>query len=93
MAATELAEFFPKSRGATLRKWHVVKEARATFSPRQGSNRYRPGPETEQPNLFLAGDWTDTGWPPTMESAVRSGYRAAEAVARKAGAGAVFLRP
>jgi uncharacterized protein with NAD-binding domain and iron-sulfur cluster len=43
-------------------------------------------------NVFLAGDWTDTGWPATMEGAVRSGYRAAEAVARAAGVAASFLK-
>ncbi len=58
----------------------MVKEVAATFSPAPGSDRWRPDPESPVPNLFLAGDWTNTGWPSTMEGAVRSGYRAAEAV-------------
>jgi uncharacterized protein with NAD-binding domain and iron-sulfur cluster len=45
-----------------------------------GIDRHRPGPRTEVPNLVLAGDWTDTGWPATMEGAVRSGYSAAEVI-------------
>ena len=52
-----------------------------------------PGPVTPLPNLFLAGDWTDTGWPATMEGAVRSGYRAAEVVLRRCGVEARFVRP
>jgi uncharacterized protein with NAD-binding domain and iron-sulfur cluster len=57
-------------------------------------DRYRPRPETVWPRVFLAGDWTATGWPATMEGAVRSGYAAAECVARVAGMGhAKFLVP
>ena len=85
MAVAELGEFFPGSRRARLLRSHVIKEARATFSPAPGLNELRPGPETRYANVFLAGDWTRTGWPPTMEGAVRSGYRAAELVARAAG--------
>jgi len=66
-------------------KAHVVKEARATFSARAGLDALRPPARTAIPNLFLAGDWTRTGWPATMEGAVRSGYLAAEAVAEAAG--------
>ncbi|MGH7563015.1 MAG: FAD-dependent oxidoreductase, partial [Gemmatimonadota bacterium] len=54
----------------------VVKEPRATFRAGPGAAQRRPGPATEIPGLFLAGDWTDTGWPATMEGAVRSGERA-----------------
>jgi zeta-carotene desaturase len=50
-------------------------------------------PETDQPNLFLAGDWTRSGWPATMEGAVRSGYRAAEAVTTGCGRPARFVLP
>ncbi|MCX6634872.1 MAG: FAD-dependent oxidoreductase [Acidobacteria bacterium] len=57
-------------------------------SARPGLDAARPEPETRFPNLFLAGDWTRTGWPATMEGAVRSGYRAAEAIA-----GRRFLLP
>jgi zeta-carotene desaturase len=75
----ELGEFLPAVREARLEKAHVVKEARATFSARPGLDAARPGPRTRIANLFLAGDWTRTGWPATMEGAVRSGYLAAEA--------------
>lgn len=76
----ELAEFLPGVRGATLAKAHVIKEVRATYSARPGLQAERPEPRTRIPGLFLAGDWTRTAWPATMEGAVRSGYRAAEAV-------------
>jgi zeta-carotene desaturase len=57
-----------------------VKEVRATFSASPGVELLRPGTRTALPNLFLAGDWTRSGWPATMEGAVRSGYLAAEAI-------------
>jgi len=60
-----------------------VKEIRATFSARPGLEALRPGNRTHVPNLFLAGDWTKSGWPATMEGAVRSGYLAAEAITGK----------
>ncbi len=85
LAVRELAEFFPAARGANLIKSTVIKEVNATFSPGPGVDRYRPGTETGWPGVFLAGDWTATGWPATMEGAVRSGYLAAEALARAAG--------
>jgi zeta-carotene desaturase len=86
----ELGEFFPVVRQARLERAHVIKEARATFAPVPGLDSGRPGPKTSLPNLFLAGDWTNTGWPATMEGAVRSGYRAAEAICRAAGRSARF---
>ena len=57
-----------------------MKEVRATFSATPGIEAIRPVNKTSIPNLFLAGDWTRSGWPSTMEGAVRSGYLAAEAV-------------
>jgi len=86
MAARELKEFFPGARDAMLVKSTVIKEVHATFSPGPGVDALRPKPETEWPQVFLAGDYTTTGWPATMEGAVRSGYLAAEALARVAGA-------
>ena len=72
----------------------VIKEVHATYSPRPGIESHRPGPETVWPRIFLAGDWTATGWPATMEGAVRSGYAAAQCVARVAGRrDAAFLVP
>jgi len=93
LAVRELAEFFPAVRTATLERAHVVKEVRATFSARPGMERLRPLPHTSFSNFYLAGDWTRSGWPATMEGAVRSGYRAAEAIASSAGRPARFLLP
>ena len=91
MAVKEAQEFFPGARSAKLLKSTVIKEVHATYSPRPGIDQYRPKPETAWPRIFLAGDWTATGWPATMEGAVRSGYLAAEALARFGGASASFL--
>lgn len=93
LALRELAEFFPAAEHAVIERAHVVKEVRATFSARPGLEALRPGPVTKFPNLFLAGDWTRSGWPATMEGAVRSGYIAAEAVAAAAGSPEKFLLP
>ncbi len=89
----ELREFFPGARDANLLKATVIKELNATFSPLPGIDRYRPGSQTHWPNIFLAGDWTATGWPATMEGAVRSGYIAAEQLTRHAGEVKTFLSP
>ncbi|MGA7287059.1 MAG: hydroxysqualene dehydroxylase HpnE [Terriglobales bacterium] len=85
MAMREAQEFFPHAPDAVLLKSTVIKEVHATYSPRPGIDQYRPKPQTAWPRVFLAGDWTATGWPATMEGAVRSGYLAAEAVAKFAG--------
>ncbi|MGA3090877.1 MAG: hydroxysqualene dehydroxylase HpnE [Terriglobales bacterium] len=87
LAVAELREFFPAAREAKLVKSTVVKELNATYSPRPGIDRYRPNSGTAWPRVLLAGDWTATGWPATMEGAVRSGYLAAEAVSRVARVG------
>ena len=76
----ELAKLLPAARSATVERFVVVKEQRATFRSLPGMAKNRPPAMTSVPNLFLAGDWTDTGWPSTMESAVRSGDNAAAAV-------------
>jgi squalene-associated FAD-dependent desaturase len=89
----EVRQAIPAARDANLVKATVIKEAAATFSPEPGVDRWRPKQETPVRNLFLAGDWTDTGWPATMEGAVRSGYLAAEAVLRVAGSPQKFLQP
>jgi zeta-carotene desaturase len=94
LALTELREFFPGAREANLVKSTVIKEVHATYSPQPGVDAYRPHAETVWPSVFLAGDWTATGWPATMEGAVRSGYIAAESVARATGIrDASFLAP
>jgi zeta-carotene desaturase len=89
----ELAEFFPAVAGAKLEKAHVVKEIRATFSAVPGLEALRPTANTAIPKLFLAGDWTRSGWPATMEGAVRSGYLAAEAATAALGKPEKFLLP
>lgn len=93
LALKELAEFFPVVSQAKLERAHVVKEVRATFSAAPGLEAQRPLQSTAIPNLFLAGDWTRTGWPATMEGAVRSGYLAAEAVLKHFGSRQKFLLP
>ena len=93
LALRELAEFFPAVRNARVLKSTVIKEIYATYSPRPGVDRYRPSPRSPWTRLFLAGDWVATGWPATMEGAVRSGYLAAEALARAAGVSRQFLVP
>lgn len=80
MAVRELAELLPASREASLVHSLVIKERFATFSPVCGVDRARPGARTPVKGFFLAGDWTATGLPSTIESAVQSGYAAAEAV-------------
>jgi zeta-carotene desaturase len=90
-ALRELAEFFPLVKEAKLEKVALVKEVRATFGVPPGIDAARPGADSPWPNLFLAGDWTATGWPSTMESAARSGHLAAEAVCAAVGAARKFL--
>ena len=89
----EVRHALPAAREAKLVKSTVIKEASATFSPQPGVDRWRPIQETSIAGMFLAGDWTATGWPATMEGAVRSGYLAAEAVLKSAGEPKKFLQP
>jgi zeta-carotene desaturase len=91
LTVKELTEFFPKVAEAKLEKAQVIKEVRATFSAAPGLEALRPLSKTVLQNFYLAGDWTRSGWPATMEGAVRSGYLAAEAVARDAGMPGRFL--
>jgi squalene-associated FAD-dependent desaturase len=93
LAVRELAQFFPLVAQAKLLKATVVKEVRATYSIRPQLDLLRPRSVSPWPRIFLAGDWVATGWPATMESAVRSGYLAAEAVSRAAEEPARFLEP
>ena len=79
----QLHRALPASRDAKLAHYAVVKEPEATFVPAPGLRR--PGPRTPLANLYLAGAYTDTGWPATMESAVRSGLAAAAAVEESSG--------
>jgi|LakMenEpi03Aug12_release.lakeMendotaPanAssembly.Ray.scaffolds.fasta_scaffold162418_2 squalene-associated FAD-dependent desaturase len=81
----ELREVFPAARDATLREAKVVTDPTAVLSVRPGVDAQRPATTTAVPNLFLAGDWTATGWPSTMEGAIRSGRIAAMAACRHLG--------
>jgi uncharacterized protein with NAD-binding domain and iron-sulfur cluster len=72
-----LAELFPAARAATVTWFGVTRARHATFRPSPGTASLRAGPATGVPGLYLAGAWTDTGWPATMEGAVRSGHTAA----------------
>jgi len=93
LAVRELIEFFPSVRDAKLLKATVIKEVHATYSALPGSDLYRPESRSPWSRVFLAGDWTATGWPATMEGAVRSGYKAAEAVTAEAGKAQTMLVP
>jgi squalene-associated FAD-dependent desaturase len=73
-----LEELFPAAAGAGITDFFVTRERRATFRQAPGSGALRPGAATSVPGLVLAGAWTDTGWPDTMEGAVRSGHNAAQ---------------
>jgi squalene-associated FAD-dependent desaturase len=72
-----LASLFPLARGASIERFFVTREHAATFRQAPGTRASRPPPTTQVPGLFLAGAWTETGWPATMEGAVRSGLSAA----------------
>jgi len=78
--APALAELFPAARDARMTDFFVTRERHATFRAAPGSGRARPGPRTPMAGLYLAGAWTRTGWPDTMEGAVRSGRTAAAAL-------------
>ena len=93
LALRELAEFFPLVVQAKLVKAAVVKEVRATYSIRPQLDLLRPTALSPWPRVFLAGDWIATGWPATMEGAVRSGYLAAEAITRVADKPSRFIEP
>jgi squalene-associated FAD-dependent desaturase len=75
-----LHRLLPASSHAIVEEFFVTREPRATFRPAPGSRRHRPGTRTRLPGLHLAGAWTDTGWPATMEGAVRSGEAATSSV-------------
>ena len=70
LALKEVREFFPAARAANLVKSTVIKEVHATYSPRPGIDNFRPSQVTAWPRVFLAGDWSATGWPATMEGSV-----------------------
>jgi uncharacterized protein with NAD-binding domain and iron-sulfur cluster len=81
----ELRRLLPAARAAVVQRARVVTEHAATFSAVPGVDRWRPPQASPLRNLLIAGDWTATGWPATMEGAVRSGYLAAEALLERCG--------
>ncbi len=89
----ELGEIFPEARDAELLRSRIVTDRAAVFSARPGFEQLRPAQGTAIPGVLLAGDWTDTGWPATMESAVRSGYLTAEAILAAVGRTDSWVRP
>jgi len=93
LALKELGEFFPAVKTARVVKATVIKEIHATFTPAPGADRFRPRQQGPWPRIFLSGDWTATGWPATMEGAVRAGYAAAEALTAAHGEREHFLVP
>ncbi|HUE72572.1 MAG TPA: hydroxysqualene dehydroxylase HpnE, partial [Pirellulaceae bacterium] len=89
----DLQAVFPQARAAELVRWRMITDPEAVFSVRPGLSQIRPPQRTTVPNLFLAGDWTATNWPATMEGAVRSGYLAAEALLESLGRRQRILPP
>ena len=82
---TEVRALLPAARDARLDAWAVTKDPRATFAPAPGQASRRPGARTPVPGIALAGTWTATGWPATMEGAVRSGIAAVRELATQMG--------
>src|SRR5262249_20209500 len=93
LCQSELASVLPASKHATLTRSVVVRETAARFSPRPRCQRSRPSKKTPIRNFFIAGDWTQTGGPATMERAVRCGYLAAEGILALEGRPAPLVRP
>jgi squalene-associated FAD-dependent desaturase len=91
--AAEVAELLPAARSARLVQGRVVTERSATFSIVPGVDALRPTQQTPVPNLWLAGDYTQTGWPATMEGAVRAGYLAAQGILAACGRPEKVLQP
>src|SRR5262249_29088115 len=89
----ELGRLLPGARAAAVLRARAVTEHAATFSAVPGVDRWRPAQTSPIDNLFVAGDWTATGWPATMEGAVRSGYLAAEALLRRTGQHVSLVQP
>jgi squalene-associated FAD-dependent desaturase len=89
----ELASLWPVAGEAKVLQSKIITQQHSVFSPQPGVDRFRPSQQTSIRNLFLAGDWTATGWPATMEGAVRSGYLAAEAVLKFFGQSKRLLMP
>lgn len=83
LAMEELKTNFSKIEKSKLIHYSVIKERRATFSASPEAEKYRPNQETEIENFYIAGDWTNTGLPATIESAVTSGFLCADLILNK----------
>jgi zeta-carotene desaturase len=93
IALRDLEAVLPSTRQARLMRTVVMKEPFATFSCRAGCDIFRVDQKSPLENFFVAGDWTRTGWPPTMEGAVRSSYRCAELILEAEGTPRKLLQP
>src|SRR5205085_130375 len=93
MAMRDVEACLPGARQARLMRSRVVRWPKATLSPLPGVEALRPDQRSPISNLLVAGEWTQTGWPSTMESAARSGYRAAEYLLTDAGMPRRLLAP
>lgn len=82
IAVDDIASVYPTARNAVLAHYVIIKEKRATFSPTNEVESFRPDQQSPIENLYLAGDWTNTGLPPTIEGAIMSGFRCAELVGK-----------
>ncbi|MBU2406489.1 MAG: FAD-dependent oxidoreductase, partial [Nanoarchaeota archaeon] len=80
IALNELKDIFPRSEQTKLKHALVIKEKRATFSATNRVEPFRPESETAIQNFYLAGDWTNTGLPATIEGAISSGFKCAELI-------------
>jgi squalene-associated FAD-dependent desaturase len=89
----EVRACLPETREAKVLKSYVLKERKATFSPKPGVESLRPDQRSPVSNLFVCGEWTRTGWPSTMEGAARSGYLAAQYVLESEGISKSLLAP
>jgi squalene-associated FAD-dependent desaturase len=89
----ELTAIWPRTAQSRLMHWRLVTEHRAVFSPVPGVDTLRPQQQSPISNLQLAGDWTQTGWPATMEGAVRSGYLAAANILKHHGRPEPVVQP
>jgi squalene-associated FAD-dependent desaturase len=93
LIVAELSRLFPVAESACPLRARVVTEHGATFSAVPGVDAFRPDQASPLPSLFVAGDWTATGWPATMEGAVRSGYLAAEKLLARTGRRVALVQP
>lgn len=93
LVVCELRRLFPQAKEARLLRGRVITEHAATFSVVPEVDRWRPEQGSPVGNLLVAGDWTATGWPATMEGAVRSGYLAAEALLKRKGIEERIVQP